>query len=180
MSRKRFIVYKHTTPSGKSYIGITSKCLRERIHSGYTKNRYITRAINKYGWDNITTEILAENVTPMEASLLETYYIESLETKDRSKGYNIEDGGISKKRVSEETIRKISEAAKKRHRPTSEKTKEKLSKKAKKKKVRNVDTGEEFPSLRAAGNSVGQSYKHISDVCHGRRPTAFGFRWEFI
>ena len=78
---KRFIVYRHTTPSGKCYVGITTTSVRERIRSGYLHNRYMKSAIEKYGWDNIRTEILAENVTQEEASLLETFLIESFETK---------------------------------------------------------------------------------------------------
>jgi len=177
---KRYIVYRHIMPSGKSYIGITTHSLRERIRSGYPHNLHMRNAIAKYGWENITTEILAESVTPEEASLLETFYIEAFGTKDRSKGYNIEDGGVQRNSFSDETRRKLSAAAKKRHTPISVATRKKLSDQARKKPVRNIDTGEVFPSLAAAGKSVGHSYKHISDVCNGKRKKAFGFRWEFI
>ena len=176
----RYIVYKHTTPSGKVYIGITTRSLNERIHGGYRHNKYFRRAIEKYGWENIQTEILADSVTAAEATLLEQYYIEAFESKDHTKGYNIEDGGVQRNSSSEETRRKISEAAKRRHTPISAETREKLRKKAKRKPVRNIDTGEEYESLRDAARAMGHSYKHISDVCHGRRLTACGYRWEFI
>ena len=152
---KRYIVYKHTTPSGKSYIGITTKSIRERIYGGYKHNLFMRRAIEKYGWENITTEILADSATPEEASLLEAYYIESLETKDHTKGYNIEDGGVKRSSYSEETRKKISEAAKKRHRPCT-------------------------PETREATRVTGINNRKISAVCHGRKKHAGGYRWEFI
>ena len=177
---KRYIVYKHTTPSGKSYIGITTKSIRERIYGGYKHNLFMRRAIEKYGWENITTEILADSATPEEASLLEAYYIESLETKDHTKGYNIEDGGVKRSSYSEETRKKISEAAKKRHRPCTPETREKLIAKAKGKPVRNIDTGEEYASAREATRVTGINNRKISAVCHGRKKHAGGYRWEFI
>lgn len=177
---RRYIVYRHTAPSGKSYIGITTKSIRERIRGGYNHNIFMKRAIEKYGWENITTEIISDHATREEASLLEAYYIESLETRDHTKGYNIEEGGVKRKSYSEETRRKISEAAKKRHRPCSEETRVKLISIAKGKAVRNVDTGEEYSSAREAFRQTGISYKGISAVCHGYKKHAGGFRWEFV
>lgn len=176
----RYIVYKHTTPSGKSYIGITTRSLRERIRGGYLHNRHFKSAIEKYGWQNIKTEILADTATAEEASLLESYYIAAFETNDRSKGYNVELGGVYRNSFSDETRKKISEAAKRRHRPCTPEQKIKLSQKAKKKAVRNVDTGEEFPSIAEAARTLKHSAKHIADVCHGRSKRAAGYRWEFI
>lgn len=44
-----YIVYKHTSPSGKIYIGITSKVPRKRWSNGngYLNNDYFTKAIKK-------------------------------------------------------------------------------------------------------------------------------------
>lgn len=58
---KNFIVYKHTTPSQKIYIGITSMSTSKRWgHKGYgyRNQPYFYRAILKYGWDNIKHEVL--------------------------------------------------------------------------------------------------------------------------
>ena len=176
---RRYFVYKHTTPCGKSYIGITTNSIRERIRAGYRRNTHFGRAIQKYGWKNIQTEILAENVTRAEASLLESYYIKSFDTQNPEKGYNLADGGINPMMSREETWEKISAAAKKRHRPMREETRGKLRERAHKKPVRNVDTGEEYPSINAAARAINGSFKHIADVCHGRRKIANGYRWEF-
>nr|DAX47865.1 MAG TPA: intron associated endonuclease [Bacteriophage sp.] len=46
-----FIVYKHTSPSNKVYIGITKLNLIKRWQGGkgYINNTYFFRAILKYG-----------------------------------------------------------------------------------------------------------------------------------
>ena len=53
--KKIYTVYKHITPSGKVYIGITSIKPDKRWNrgKGYKDNIYFSNAINKYGWDNI-------------------------------------------------------------------------------------------------------------------------------
>lgn len=64
-----FIVYKHTSPSGKCYAGITSQapecrwgndgCKYLEIHkNGKLKHPYFAQTILKYGWDNIKHELL--------------------------------------------------------------------------------------------------------------------------
>ena len=70
-----FCVYKHTSPNGKSYIGITSMNPPEKRWKngkGYSHNKYFTNAINKYGWDNFTHEIIENNLTEEEAKVLES------------------------------------------------------------------------------------------------------------
>lgn len=55
-----FCVYKHTSPSGKVYIGITQQRPEYRWQGGlgYRHNEYFFRAILKYGWNNFAHEIL--------------------------------------------------------------------------------------------------------------------------
>lgn len=89
------IVYKHTCPNGKVYIGQTSqKPERRWSHgNGYKENSYFYRAIQKYGWDNIKHEIIAENLTQEEADSLEIELIERYKATDRNSGYNHHYGG---------------------------------------------------------------------------------------
>ena len=50
-------MYKHTTPNGKVYIGITSQLSEKRWLSGHGyKGTYFGNAIKKYGWKNIIIE----------------------------------------------------------------------------------------------------------------------------
>ena len=89
-------VYKYTSPSNKIYIGITSKTLNERAKyngCGYDNCTAFGRAIKKYGWENFTSEILAQELTEDEAKRLEKYYIKLYNTTNPEKGYNISAGG---------------------------------------------------------------------------------------
>lgn len=95
MNYSKWIVYKHTSPSGKVYIGITSRTPKYRWSDGrgYIANDYFFKAIQKYGWDNIKHEILFENLTKEEAEAKEIELIEQYNSTDRACGYNISYGG---------------------------------------------------------------------------------------
>lgn len=51
------------------------------------------RAIEKYGWNNFTYEILAQDLTEENAKQLEKYYIKLYDSTNSEKGYNISAGG---------------------------------------------------------------------------------------
>lgn len=97
MSRT-FVVYKHTNKlNGKIYIGITGQNVRKRW--GKCSKAYVPstsrfgKAIQKYGWDNFTHEIIADNLTREQACQKEVELIAKYQTQDPSKGYNIRAGG---------------------------------------------------------------------------------------
>lgn len=88
-------VYKLTSPSGKSYIG-KSKDYSKRFDQHITEalnnsDRKICKAIRKYGKENISLEILEENISEDEACKLEIMYIEKFDTYKN--GYNMTKGG---------------------------------------------------------------------------------------
>jgi group I intron endonuclease len=103
MEERNHVIYMITSPSGKSYIGLTKDYEKrmqyhQRPSSGCI---LIKNAIDKYGWDNLTKEILHENLTLDEANKLEE--VEILERNTLSPdGYNLRTGGDSRI-VSEET-----------------------------------------------------------------------------
>ena len=74
---ENYKVYKHTFPNGKVYIGITQQTLIRRWQNGkgYYKNSFISKAINKYGWENVKHEVLFENLTKEEAEQKEIEHI---------------------------------------------------------------------------------------------------------
>jgi hypothetical protein len=87
-------VYKHTSPSNKVYIGMTTVQPEERWNNGWGyKKQPFFNAILKYGWENFQHEILKDSLTLQEALDLERYYIALYNSTDRTKGYNIEIGG---------------------------------------------------------------------------------------
>lgn len=117
-----YVVYKHTTPSGKVYIGITKQKPERRWQNGngYKENEHFYRAILKYGWDNIKHEIVKDGLTKQQACDLEIELIAEYHATDPRYGYNISTGGECSgagHKVSAETRRKISEAQKGRPSP---------------------------------------------------------------
>lgn len=114
---KSYCVYMHTTPSGKKYIGITRKVPEKRWLGGYgyRQNHHFYSAIQKYGWDNISHDILADGLSKEEACLLEKKFIKALKSNDKQYGYNKSVGGENPAegahwKLSEETRKRQSEA----------------------------------------------------------------------
>lgn len=105
-----YCVYKHTTPCGKVYIGITSQSVSSRWRNGYgyQRNSYFWKAIQKYGWDNIKHEILFDSLTKEEAEAKEIELIAEYCSTDSARGYNIDNGGNSIGMRSDATKKKIS------------------------------------------------------------------------
>lgn len=106
-----YIVYKHTAPSGKVYIGITKQMPEKRWKRGlgYQDNPHFFKAIQKYGWEGFKHEILAEMLTKQQAEEMEIRLIREYGSCERDKGYNIALGGNDPSPV-EETKEKISES----------------------------------------------------------------------
>lgn len=48
------------------------------------------------------------------------------------------------------------------------------------KKIKNLDTGETFSSLKEACNKYGLKNGNLSKCCNGKRKTCGGYRWEYI
>lgn len=103
-----YCVYKHTSPDGKVYIGITSRNPNKRWENGkgYKCNRYFYRAIIKFGWDNFTHEILKTGLTKAEAEQEEIRLIQEFNSYESARGYNLRLGG-SLASFSEEAIQRM-------------------------------------------------------------------------
>lgn len=88
-----WLVYKHISPSGKVYIGITHLSLAQRWvrGKGYRQCPLFYRAINKYGWDNFEHKVIISNLTEEQAKEVEVQLISYY--KGINMSYNISDGG---------------------------------------------------------------------------------------
>ena len=89
-------VYCYLSPSGKRYIGQTKTSLSQRAGPGgsnYEGCVIFWNAIMKYGWNNMTSIILADNLSKEEADELEQKYIKDFNTLDIRYGYNMKTGG---------------------------------------------------------------------------------------
>lgn len=84
-----FIVYKHTSPSNKVYIGITKLNLIKR----WQGLPYFFRAILKYGWNNFQHEILYSELSEKEAKQIEICLIAYYNSTDHNYEYNKTKGG---------------------------------------------------------------------------------------
>jgi hypothetical protein len=90
-----YCVYKHVAPNGKIYIGITSINPLRRWNGGYGyyQNMLFWPDIIRYGWNNITHEILFDNLTKEEACEKEIKLIALYKSNNPEYGYNISAGG---------------------------------------------------------------------------------------
>lgn len=111
MEERIYTVYMHTcNANGKRYIGITMQKVNRRWGiggNGYKNSSYFHSAIKKYGWDNFKHEIILLNLTKAEAEMFEIGMIKYYKSSDRSFGYNIDLGGNSTGKISDETKRKL-------------------------------------------------------------------------
>lgn len=89
----KYSIYKLTSPSGRSYVGLTKTSVHvrwlnhvKRANTG--KNHPLYNAIRKYGRENFIVETLETGLTEQEASVREKYHIPLLVNR-----YNISDGG---------------------------------------------------------------------------------------
>lgn len=151
-----WVVYMHTNlTNGKVYIGITHDIYKRWRGSGcaYKSNRHFWNAIQKYGWDGFSHEVLYEGLRHSEACTYEIKLISEYNACDRSFGYNKSAGGENPlvihrgeehhffgKHLSEEHRKKLSESHKgeKHHlygKHLSEITRKKLSDAHKGKKI---------------------------------------------
>lgn len=100
---ENYIIYDHVSPSGKHYIGQTSRDPKYRWANGkgylnkYPDGKYhqplFARAILKYGWDNFQHNILFTGLSQEEANAKEIELITKY--KEDNKSYNIAAGGES-------------------------------------------------------------------------------------
>ena len=147
---RNYIVYIHTTPSGKKYIGITRNNENRRWGKngcGY-KTQPFMHAIKAYGWDNIKHEILFRNLTEEDAKAWEQALIAMWNTNDNRYGYNYTSGGDSTY-----TDNKIP--------------------------VICIETQTVYDSIEDAKKTLNINSVHISSCCKGQRLTSGGFHWEY-
>lgn len=94
----RYTLYKHTNLiNGKVYFGLTKNTMEERAKkdgSAYKQCTYFYNAIQKYGWDNFSHEVVAELLPREQASFYEKTMIKVYRTNEREYGYNIQPGGL--------------------------------------------------------------------------------------
>lgn len=176
---KKYIVYKHTVPNGKVYIGITSRKPKYRWNEGkgYINNEYFQRAIRKYGWDNIKHEILSVGLKKEEAEQKEINFIKLYKSTDRMFGYNIKAGGDTCE-PSLETRTKMSKSLKGKHAGLFV-----GGKSPRARKINQYDLEGNFIKMWDSSTDIqrelGVHYSSIIKCCTKKRLSAKGFQWAY-
>lgn len=100
-----------------SYVGKTIDFeARMYEHKNSKSKTYLSRSIQKHGWDNFKKEVIIDNVQEEELSNLEMYYIK-VENTMAPNGYNLTEGGegISGYKYTAEQCENCRQAAIRRH-----------------------------------------------------------------
>jgi group I intron endonuclease len=208
MSEKKFVLYKHTCPNGKVYIGITCKKpqIRWNYGKGYQKNKHFYNAILKYGWDNIKHEILFDNVSEKDIYSLEQETIAQYKATNRKYGYNKSIGGERaglgvklskerKKRISEMTKGENNPFYHKKHKPevveflkrlnvgrkhTKKELKKMIDNSPLKKKVYQYDTELNLINTYCGKReAIRQTGIDMGQALIGKKHTAGGYIWSY-
>lgn len=186
---------------------MTSRKLYQRYGHGhgYKKNQRFHDAIEKYGWEAVSHEIIGTGLTQENAIKLEQETIKRLDTTNPDKGYNMSIGGLGGTlgvKFGEETLKRMSECRKGPKNPRygikfSKELSEKLSRirrghcsekqfanlrksqEKAKKKVICLDTHEVFDSVKEAAKHVGVCPNGISSVCKGEYFKSGGHHWAY-
>lgn len=102
----KWLIYKHTNKiNGKCYIGQTCQKSEMRWNRGRNYDRAFKfgKAIDKYGWDSFTHEILEDNIlTQKDANDREIYYIDYYDSFRY--GYNSTKGGNNGEHLGNEVL----------------------------------------------------------------------------
>lgn len=179
------LIYKITNDiNDKVYIGQTIGSLRDRIYN-YRKevkwksnSRPIIRAMHKYGFEHFLFEVLRDNIgTQVELDYWEKEYIRQYKSLTSQNGYNIELGGNSVGKHSEETKKKISAAQLgiKNH----------MYGKCGKlnitsKKVIELTTGKIYESASLAAEDLKVNFSHVCAVARGKRGSHKGYVFRYL
>lgn len=157
---KCYIVYRHISPCGGTYVGITKMSLYDRWGKDgcrYKRCKLFYRAIQKYGWDSFIHEVILDKVSKSEAIYAEKYLVRWYKMHKMS--YNITDGGESTAGI---------------HMP--EDAKQKISKYLKENRGRavlqysmNGDFIKEYKSATIAAEELGYGKVSVSNCASGRK-----------
>lgn len=173
MANDTYCVYRHVSPSGKVYIGITCRVPRYRWNNGngYPHNAYFNNAIQRYGWDNFKHEILLEGLTKEQAELAEQLFIGYYHSNEREFGYNIESGGNANGKHSAETKQKIGNGN--RGKVVSAQTRARMSKAQKGHKV-SQETREKLSKINTGKRHTEATKQKIAEKLRGEKSYMYG------
>ena len=170
-----YSVYKHTSPDGKVYIGVTKQDPKDRWCGGfgYADNLYFLTDIMTFGWVNFQHEVLETGLNEQEALEKEAELIAMYRSTDPKFGYNRSPGRVITriphlKRLSKEDNNPI-----KKSKLGGSKTYNTA------RPIRCVETGDVFPSINSVARSLDVDPTSLKkQMRQGHR--CRGYHWEFV
>lgn len=199
-------IYQITnTINNKIYIGKTERSIEERFQEhcraskkNINEKRPLYSAMRKYGIENFKISLIEETDNPVER---EIYWIE--QKRSFKSGYNATLGGDGKHYldydliiatykelksavdtakslgISEDTVRIVIKANHIDCYSSQEVNLKKYGNIVNQYDM-NMNFIQSFPSIKAATRALNKTgVSHISDVCKGKRKSAYGFKWRF-
>ncbi len=209
MASASYCVYVHTFPNGKKYVGHCKEPAERRWGSngsGYAKQKFVYKAITKYGWINVAHNIIASNLTKESAEEIERETIKQFNTNHQNggHGYNLSEGGESGSsgyKHTEEAKKAMSEKRQGSNHPMygrhqTDEVKNHLSEINRGEKhpkyglrgsacshskpILCIESGITYSCLLDAKESLNIDMAHINAVCRGKRKTAGGYHWQYV
>lgn len=155
---KPYYIYVHTCPNHYTYVGMSQKPKqRWNKGEGYRTNKDFYQNIQRFGWDNIKHEIVAETNYRWIAQKIERTLI----THFKNKGLSFNESNIETKLLKENRIRI----------------------KARRVGQYNKDTGrliKEFNSISEAREYTGVPEYGIRATCLNKTKTSGGYLWKYL
>lgn len=174
----KYVVYMHEFPNSKVYIGITCQDPQQRwkLGRGYLsrnkdgsyKQPLMANAILKYDWNDIKHQVIFQGLTKKEAEQKEIELIKYYQSNNRKFGYNIENGGNSNGKHTEETKKKISSANRGRVRSEEARQKMSVAKTGKKRPSFSTETRQKLGLVNKGRKRTEETKKKISDAKKGK------------
>lgn len=200
-------IYKITNDiNDKIYVGQTSGTLKERfkqhkkkMNSEDRKTYPLYNAMRKYGIEHFSIKILEETDNLQER---EQYWIKYFDSYNN--GYNTTRGGDGWVRtdydlivdlyskgftgieianqvgVNKNTVYKALKAKGITVLSNTETSKKKNSKSIGQYDKKTMELIHIFPSVADAAKAMGKNHAHISSCAHGKKASAYGYKWKFI
>ena len=173
------IIYKITNLiNGKCYVGQTIGDIKDRMYHHKSPNsrcNAISGAIQKYGWENFSYEVIDTATNQEELDEKETYWIAKLNTRPPF-GYNLRSGGHGGNKLSPESREKVTNTLKEKWSNGDIKAtwSRKVCQYDKQGNLLNI-----WDSIRDAGLALNIQDKHIPDACRGKRRSVGGYMWRY-
>lgn len=195
-----YSIYNKT--ENKYYIGSSVRDVDFRLRDHISalnlnkhRNSYLQNAWNKHGQEDFDLDVLEYHDKEYCISM-EQYWMNTLNTTDRSFGYNlapVAGNSLGQKRTEQQKLN-ISKSVKGKRvgslnpnygKTWSSETREKIANSSRNKAVLKLDLNnnilEEYKSLAEAGRSNSLYSDHIGKICNNKpnHLTAGGYKWKF-